>query len=64
MAQWNVEFEHKATGTRRYVYLHAADARSMKRAHLNAAVRNAVKRAKAKLEKQREWRTMAARCVG
>ena len=49
-----------------YLYFHAADARSMSRKHIRAAIVNAQKRAKLRLARKgiTDARIMAVNCVG
>jgi len=64
MAMWMVSYD--CDGVRSTILIHAADAKSMKRADLNASVRNAADRAKARLVKRglKNVKIYDARCVG
>jgi hypothetical protein len=64
-ARWKIEYI--CNGSREFLYMSAADAKSVKRAHITAAVRNAATRAKSKLEKaypNQKIKIIDARCVG
>lgn len=64
-AQWKATYR-RPNCLNDYMYFHAADARSMSKKALRAAVVNARKRAKAKLAKQgiTDAQIIAVNCVG
>lgn len=68
MAQWKAgyTYENVHGEQRDWLYFHAADSRTMKRKDLNAATRNAVKRAKERLIKRGvvKPRVFSINCVG
>lgn len=66
MAIWNVRYVFVAApSVPRGLYFYAADARTMRQKDLDAAVRNAAKRAKERLEKKGEKvRILELNCVG
>lgn len=49
-AQYRVTFHHKATGSRHSIYLLSADAKSFKKADINAANKKAIDKAKLRLD--------------
>lgn len=65
MAMWKAEVSKVGTGSRDFLYFSSADAKSMKRADLNAATKKAAARAKERFAKKGvAVRVLSVGCVG